>query len=320
MRLRALALVAAAPLALLAPGTAETAGTALGRPSPAAPAPGQTIPVDGEPATPAAGEPSRLDLVARRMRHNPRARSRAAAEAFAEGDAERAVEASRQALALDPDDPRLGYNLGTAQLAAGDLDAAGTTLAATAAVLEDAPAAPELETAVSYNLGNALLAGERLEQAIAAYETALRHDPDHAAAKHNLELALERLEEQQAEQERQDQDAEDQEQEQDGEQQQQSRPSPGDEPSEEPRQEPQQPEPDDEGGQGEEQPQPAEPEEQEGQGREADPRLPRFEDQPDMSAEEAAAILEAVEALERELRRERAEERARRKARGTKDW
>ena len=50
------------------------------------------------------------------------------------------------------------------------------------------------------------------------------------------------------------------------------------------------------------------------------PRLENYEDQPDMTAEEAAAVLEAVVNLERQQRRDRAAERARSQARGGKDW
>ena len=51
-------------------------------------------------------------------------------------------------------------------------------------------------------------------------------------------------------------------------------------------------------------------------------RLPNFDPQEDMSAEQAANLLEAVENLEREQRRAQAEEERRQRARTAteKDW
>jgi hypothetical protein len=48
--------------------------------------------------------------------------------------------------------------------------------------------------------------------------------------------------------------------------------------------------------------------------------LPQFRDQEDMTAEQAAAILQAVDNLERERRREEAKERALAKSSVEKDW
>jgi hypothetical protein len=49
-------------------------------------------------------------------------------------------------------------------------------------------------------------------------------------------------------------------------------------------------------------------------------RLPGFVDQEEMTAEQAAALLDAVEDLERQQRRQRAIEQARRRAEVEKDW
>ena len=48
--------------------------------------------------------------------------------------------------------------------------------------------------------------------------------------------------------------------------------------------------------------------------------LPNFEDQPDMTAEQASAILEAVENLEREQRKQQAAERLKSRKTGERDW
>lgn len=49
-------------------------------------------------------------------------------------------------------------------------------------------------------------------------------------------------------------------------------------------------------------------------------RLPGFVDQPELTADQAAALLDAVEDLERQQRRQRALERARRRSEVEKDW
>ena len=55
-----------------------------------------------------------------------------------------------------------------------------------------------------------------------------------------------------------------------------------------------------------------------GEGQDA--RLPQFRNQPDMNAQEAAAVLSAVENLERQQRRDQAAHRARQQSAKGKDW
>lgn len=65
-----------------------------------------------------------------------------------------------------------------------------------------------------YNLGNVAYNAKQFEQAIAAYEDALRINPDDADAKHNLELALlqKQQQDQQQQQQQQNQDQQNQDQ------------------------------------------------------------------------------------------------------------
>ncbi len=56
---------------------------------------------------------------------------------------------------------------------------------------------PVLEAQAWYNVGNAFFRQEQLAEAIEAYKQALRTDPGDVDAKHNLELALEQMEQQQ---------------------------------------------------------------------------------------------------------------------------
>lgn len=96
-----------------------------------------------------------------------------------------------------PDDPVVRYDLGTAHLAAGDLDRAVDDLSHAAAGAEG-----PLKARADYNLGNALMArGTKqgpagkadLEGAVNAYRRAVAADPEDADARRNLQLAATRL-------------------------------------------------------------------------------------------------------------------------------
>lgn len=252
---------------------------------------GVTPPAPPTPSTP----PGWSD----RLAFNARERT---ARGLAELEAQRpteAVGAFDAALRLAPDEPLARYNAGSGHLAAGDPDAAALLEQAT----EAAP--PELAPAAWYNLGNARLSGSNPQGAVDAYREALLRQPDFAAAKHNLELALRELERQRQEQQKQQ---EQQQQEQQKKQEQQKRQGEGEQ---KPEEQPPQPQ------SGQDQPQQGD---QGDQGQDRQRPLPRFQDQKDMTAEQAAAILQAVENLERQQRREQALERARTKSPVEKDW
>lgn len=221
--------------------------------------------------------------------HNAEERTHLAIESADRGAPEEAVEPLETALALAPEDPVARYNAGTARLLTGDGGAR--------ALLESAAqgAAPgELLSRVYYNLGNVKMAERDFRAAIETFKDALRNDPRLEDAKFNLELARRALEEEESQKSQDDQEQEDeQEQEQEEEQNESQTPPP---------------------------PQDEEGEADEGRQEKVQSPLPQFRDLPDMTAEEAAAILEAVENMERERRREDALEAARASARGKKDW
>lgn len=245
-----------------------------------------------------------------RLRYNTRERTLRGIAALQDGDVERAVEHLETASRLDQDSPVTAFNAATAKLIAGHEDAAVR--------LEEAAALapPELQPAIQYNLGNARLAGQDPAAAIDAYKQTLRLDPGHMEAKFNLELAQRLLEEQQKQQEQEQQS---QPSDQQQKQQEQPEQQPGEQEEKEEQSGEQQEEKEEQPGEQQEQ----EQEPDQGESGENEPQkrpLPDFEDQEDMTAEQAAAILEAVEGLEREQRRKQAEERARRRARTGKDW
>ena len=243
-----------------------------------------------------------------RWLHNPRERTAAGLDALASGDPKAAAPDFESAGRLAPDDPRVGYNTGTARLLAGHGDA----VAPLERAAEKAPA--DLAATARYNLGNAQLAAGAPAKAIEAYEQALRLDPGDAAAKFNLEVALRRLAAQKAKAKKPqeapqgDKPGERQPGKQGGGSDADRQPSRRKQPS------------------GASEPRPgsgAKPSESrprpEGRSPLARRALPHFRNQPDMTASQAAALLEAVENLERRERRAEATARADKKA-GEEDW
>ncbi len=250
-------------------------------------------------------------------------------ESFEGGEPDGAVNPLDTALRLREGDPVAQYNAGTARLAAERGDAASLLESAAGADL------PQLASRASYNLGNARMAGNDLQGAIDAYKDALRRDATMEDAKFNLELAQRLLEEQQQDQE-QNQDGppqendqqQEQQQEQDSEQQDQQDSEDGEQQESEDQQQQDQDQQDQQQEQEqdqqqqdqEQQQQDQQQQDQQQQQQQKESPLPQFEDLPDMTAEEAAAILEAIENMEREQRRQQALEAAKAAAGRKKDW
>lgn len=321
------------------------AALALAALAAAVPAPGgraaQRAPEPIQPARPP-DEAERVVLpspapLAERWRYNPRGKGAEGIAAWEEERFSDADAALTRALALapgagDPEtvDPLLLLNAGTGRLAAGVPDEAAGLLAAAADRAADS-GAEQLVTDARYNLGNARYAGGDFAGAADAYRELLRRRPDHAEAKHNLELALRRLAEQR---QQQGEGGEESPEQGEGESQdgaggesgEGEPPEPGEEPppggEEESETEasidPSSGEEETETGAGQEQPSTETPRPEPGESERESPLLD-FEEQPDMSAEQAAAILESVESLERQRRQAAAAERARRAGRD-RDW
>lgn len=64
---------------------------------------------------------------------------------------------------------------------------------------------PEIANRATYNLGNTLAKQQKLEEAVVAYEKVLEKNPDHADAKHNLEIVKKLLEQQKQQNNQQEQ-------------------------------------------------------------------------------------------------------------------
>lgn len=231
------------------------------------------------------------DLSFDRLRWNARERTAAGIEVLETEKKQSALEAFETAARLDPGDPLLRFNAGSAHLVA-ETEGAIQHLELAAETAPD-----ELRAAANYNLGNARLSSSDPTGAIEAYEQTLRLAPDHQDAKFNLELALQQQQQEQDQQQQQE-DQSDESDKQNPENQQSS-------PDE---QDPDQDQSSDQ--------------DQQNQQHEGDQnqKLPQFEEQPDMTAEQAAAILEAVENLEREQRRKQAEQEMKKRPHKGKDW
>ena len=212
---------------------------------------------------------------------------------YREGRYEEAHEKYLEALRNAPDSPVIRFNDANALYQSEEFARA---VDAYRGAIEAAD--PALLAQAWYNLGNALYRQQQVEGALDAYKEALRRNPADTDAKHNLELALEQLREQEQQQNRQrsdhseDQDQEDQDQEnQDQGQQPQEQPSG-------------------------EQPPGADPEDRQGQDRQEDgqqsdagsqPEAGQSDEQPQpgqMSREEAERLLQAITEDPGEIRRQ----------------
>ncbi|MCH7664523.1 MAG: hypothetical protein IH936_01130 [Acidobacteria bacterium] len=240
------------------------------------------------------------DLSLDHLRWNARERTAAGIEALETHPGREGIEAFETAARLDPEDPILRFNAGSAHLVAGT-DGALEHLERAAEFAPD-----ELRAPANYNLANARLGADDTAGAIAAYEQTLRLSPDHQAAKFNLELALKQ---QQQEQDKKDRKGQDDKPDDRKPQNQQPSDNRDNDKEQEQQQDSNEPEQNGQDGQDQEQDE-----------SERSRQLPQFEEQPDMTAEQAAAILEAVENLERAQRRKQAEEQMKKRARKGKDW
>lgn len=113
---------------------------------------------------------------------NSHAASTRGAAAYSSAVYSKAVEELAKAQELSPS--ALGaFNLGTAQIAAGQREEGSATLA-------EAIKDPALRADAYFNRGNSALAAKAFEHAIRDYTEALKLRPNDAAAKRNLEIAL----------------------------------------------------------------------------------------------------------------------------------
>jgi Ca-activated chloride channel homolog len=126
--------------------------------------------------------------------------------AYDAGELDEALARFDAAVARRGDRPELSYDRGLVLLAKEDAEAARTAfLHATESER------PDVRSSAFYELGNLAFDAEDWDGAIEAYVDCLKARPDHANAKWNLELALQKKKEQQEEQEKKDEEEKDEE-------------------------------------------------------------------------------------------------------------
>lgn len=140
------------------------------------------------------------------LAQSPHGMLRQGDQAYLGSNYEDAETAYREALQVDPGNEKAQFNLGNAQYRQGNYQDAAKAFGAATQVA----AAPDRADAF-HNLGNANLQQEKYQEAVAAYQNSLRWRPGDAETKRNLQIAKERLKEQ--EQRKQEQQQEQQQQE-----------------------------------------------------------------------------------------------------------
>jgi len=123
-------------------------------------------------------------------------------EAYKNKDYETAERLFREAIAQNPEDQRLYYNLATTLAAQGKSDEAMAMYNQFKSLTDVASDKANAD----YNVGKSLADQEKWEDALKAFQSALIQNPNDAEAKHNFELAKQKLQEQQKKEQEQDQD------------------------------------------------------------------------------------------------------------------
>jgi Ca-activated chloride channel family protein len=115
-------------------------------------------------------------------------------EAFVQGNYRDALESYRKAEVDAADEPEPYYNTGNALIRQQENEDAARHLQQALKTAD-----PELAADIAFNLGNAHYEVGDFDAAAEAYIESLRFDPGAPDAKHNLELALQRVQEQEQE-------------------------------------------------------------------------------------------------------------------------
>ena len=220
-----------------------------------------------------------------------------------------ALEAYQSAAEDRPEDTISRYNLGTALYEKKQFEKASDEFRRS---LDTAN--PVHQAQGYYNLGNAQVQLNDIEGAIRSYKSALRLNPADLDAKHNLELALEKLEQKSQQNHPESGDEGKDQQEQDQQQQNQDRENRDEqEPNQQDQKSP---------SESEQQQQNQESSEQEAASEESSPQSEQESiHQPvEMSEEDAIRLLEAVKGNETEIQKKILQKRFSRRQRSEKDW
>lgn len=218
--------------------------------------------------------------------------ARKANQAYKNGNYQEAAELYRSAIADDPENAKLHFNLGNALAKMGNTEEAETAFSRYKSLVEN----PVDESLADYNTGKMLTDLEQYDEALNYFREALWNNPDDEDARHNYELALRKQQEQQQEDQQQQSDS-DQNQENEENQNSQNDQDQQNENQDPSQNENQQQNPRDQQGEDEQQPIPI-----------------------DMTEQEAENILDALKQLERELLENRKKESTQAQSGNDKDW
>lgn len=218
--------------------------------------------------------------------------ARKANQAYKNGNYQEAAELYRSAIADDPENAKLHFNLGNALAKMGNTEEAETAFSRYKSLVEN----PVDESLADYNTGKMLTDLEQYDEALNYFREALRNNPDDEDARHNYELALRKQQEQQQEDQQQQSDS-DQDQENEENQNSQNDQDQQNENQDPSQNENQQQNPRDQQDEDEQQPIPI-----------------------DMTEQEAENILDALKQLERELLENRKKESTQAQSGNDKDW
>jgi len=218
--------------------------------------------------------------------------ARKANQAYENGNYEEAAELYRSAIAEDPDNPKLHFNLGNALAKMGNAELAEAAFSRYKSLVEK----PVDESLADYNTGKMLTNMEQYDQALNYFRDALKNNPDDEDARHNYELALRKQQEQQENEQQSDSD-QNQDQENEENQNSQNDQNQQNQDQNQPQNDKQQQQPQDQQGEDQQQPIPI-----------------------DMTEQEAENILDALKQLERELLENRKKESTQAQSGNEKDW
>ena len=213
---------------------------------------------------------------------------------YQEGRFDEAREQYLEALRENPNSPIIRFNEGNALYQSAEFQQALEAYRQAVETGDD-----RLKAQAWYNLGNVLYRQQQLAESIEAYKESLRLDPNDVDAKHNLEMALQHMQDQQQQQpenqqnDQQNQDQQQQEQQQDQQEQQENE--------------------DQQNNQDQQQQQSEDQQNEDQQEQEQQQQQPR-----EMSREEAERLLQAIDENPEEINRQRRAGRPR--ARIRREW
>jgi Ca-activated chloride channel family protein len=231
---------------------------------------------------------------------------------YDEGRFEDALARYAEGLVMEPDSRVLHYNMGNALYRLGRVEEA---IREYAAASRESRESASLGTAAPFNEGTARLTAGNYEEAVERLRDVLLQAPADEDARHNLELALARLQEQQAQQERQKES-----QQEEGEQGEEGEAAKGDEQRDQQEQSDENQHPRDGEESPDEEASPMAPQPQGGETAQEPEEAPRPETAEELSREEARRLLEALARDERADLKETLERPPAKKQKATRDW